>query len=457
MKSLYSKFLIATLCIMVISSVAGFILSNVYYQNELKPENDSKNMEIALGIASYAETQEDLDRYLTHTAATGYQLYLVDQQGEKRFYGGEFDEKNLPSETVENVLGGDLYHGMRDFPKQTFVTGFFANELRNSVGVPVTYNNDQYALFMRPDIKLLFNEIHFLLGWMALAVLILSLTAVLIWAAMIIRPVRKLSQATNKVGKEGFDVDLDIHRKDEIGQLAHNFKHMTSRLGELDKLRRTFVSNVSHDIQTPLLNIQGYSRLLEDDTLSPKDREAYLKVIQEEANRMSVLSKQLLTLSSLEPEGNVITKESVDVSGQLRDLLHRYHWLIDEQDLSLTYSLEDVSVEGNSELLSTVWENLLTNAIKYNNPGGSIEIKLEASPDQIEVSFADTGIGLQPEEKKQIFDRFYRADAARSRTEQGTGLGLSIVKEAIEMHGGRVSVSSTAQKGTTFNVILPYL
>ncbi|MBN9654140.1 HAMP domain-containing histidine kinase [Halobacillus sp. GSS1] len=455
MKSLYSKFLVTTLFIMLLSSFIGFFMANAYYQNKLKPENDSKNMEIASRIAEYAETQENLDQYLEHTASIGYQLFVVDRQGERRSFGGSFDEKNLSPATVQDVLNGQAYHGMKDFPRKTFVTGFFANELKNSVGVPFTHNSTTYALFLRPNIKLLFNEIHILMGWMGLAVFILSLVAVLIWAAMIIRPVRKLSHATNKVGEEGFDVRLNIQRKDEIGRLALNFKDMISRLGELDKLRRTFVSNVSHDIQTPLLNIQGYSRLLESHTLSEEDRKTYLKVIQEEAKRMSTLSKQLLTLSSLEPNGHAFSKKPVDVTGQLRNLLHKYFWLMDENNLSLTYSLDEVWVKGNPELLHAVWENLLTNAVKYNKPGGNIDIVVYKSGDQIEVIFTDTGIGLRSGEKEQIFDRFYRADSAR--TKQGTGLGLSIVKEVIDLHGGSISVYSRLEEGTTFKILLPHM
>jgi signal transduction histidine kinase len=456
MKSLYSKFILTTLIIMLISSVIGFLFANAYYQNNLKPENDAKNMEIATSIAEFAETQADLEEYLSHTAATGYQLLLVGQ-GESRFYGGEFKEKNLSQEAIDDVLDGQPYHGMKEFPKKTFVTGFFANELKNSVGVPLTYDGTQYALFLRPDIKLLFNEIHLLLGWMVLVIFILSLLAELIWSAMLIRPIRKLSHATNKVREEGFDVHLDIHRRDEIGQLAQNFKEMIARLGKLDKLRKSFVSNVSHDIQTPLLNIQGYSRLLENNALSEEDRKAYLRVIQEEAERMSILSKQLLTLSSLEPKEKDHPRKSVDLSAQLKSLLHRYYWRIDERELSLTYTLDEVRFKGNPELLYTAWENLLTNAIKYSEPGGSVEVMLKDCQDQIQLTFTDTGIGLEPNEKEQIFDRFYRADLARTRTQQGTGLGLSIVKEIIELHQGDILVESKLGRGTTFTITLPHL
>jgi len=456
MKSLYSKFILTTLIIMLVSSVIGFLFANAYYQNNLKPENDAKNMGIATSIAEFAETQVDLDQYLSHTAATGYQLFLVSKE-ESRYYGGVFKEKNVSQEAIDDVLDGQPYHGMKEFPKKTFVTGFFANEIKNSVGVPLTYEGTQYALFLRPDIKLLFNEIHLLLGWMVFVIFILSLLAELVWSAMLIRPIRKLSHATNKVREEGFDVHLDIHRRDEIGQLAQNFKEMIARLGKLDKLRKSFVSNVSHDIQTPLLNIQGYSRLLENNALSEEDRKAYLRVIQEEAERMSILSKQLLTLSSLEPKEKDYSKKSFDLTAQLKSLLHLYYWRIDEKELSLTYTLDEVQFKGNPELLYTVWENLLTNAIKYNEPGGSIEVMLKDAKDQIELTFTDTGIGLDPSEKEQIFDRFYRADLARTRTQQGTGLGLSIVKEIIELHQGDIIVESKVGKGTTFTITLPHL
>ncbi|WP_273853515.1 sensor histidine kinase [Guptibacillus spartinae] len=456
MKSLYSKFILTTLVIMLVSSIIGFLFANAYYQNNLKRENDAKNMEIATNIAEFAENQTNLDEYLSHTAATGYQLFLVRKE-EQRFYGGAFKETNLSQQVIDDVLDGEPYHGMKAFPKKTFVTGFFANELKNSVGVPLTYDGKQYALFLRPDIKLLFNEIHLLLGWMVLVIFILSLLAELVWSAMLIRPIRKLSHATNKVREEGFDVHLAIHRKDEIGQLAQNFKEMIARLGKLDKLRKSFVSNVSHDIQTPLLNIQGYSRLLENDALSEEDRKTYLRVIQEEAERMSILSKQLLTLSSLESKKEDYSRQTFDLSAQLKSLLHRYYWLIDEKDLSLTYSVDEVTYKGNPELLYTVWENLLTNAIKYNKPGGSIEVALDQVDDAINITVSDTGIGLAPNEIDQIFDRFYRADLARTKTNQGTGLGLSIVKEIIELHHGEIVVESQLGKGTTFTVILPHL
>ncbi|SIS46202.1 sensor histidine kinase [Salimicrobium flavidum] len=456
MKSLYTKFLIITLTIMTLSSLIGFLISNIYYQNNLKLETDQKNTEIARSIASYAETTEEPNIYLSHTADTGYQLYLAGP-GSSRFFGESFDENTLPKNTVEQVRNGDTYHGMENFPGEIFVTGFFANELKNSVGVPLTLDGEQYALFLRPDIKLLFNEIHILLGQMVGIIITVSLLAMLAWSGMLILPIRKLSRATMEIQEGSFHVRPDIQRKDEIGQLARNFNSMIGRLSEVDRLRRTFVTNVSHDIQTPLANIRGYSYSLEKNQLEEEEKKEHIRIIQEEAEHLSILSRQLLLLSSIENKDGHLPRETFDLRDQLTYLLHRYHWRINESGLALTYSLEEGGYAGSEDLLYTVWENLLSNAIKYSTPGGTISVSLENAEKGVTVTVKDEGIGMSTEETSRVFERFYRADPARSRTTEGTGLGLAIVKEVVDLHQGEVSIHSSPGEGTTFVVFLPHL
>ncbi len=299
MKTLYSKFVLITVVIMVFSTVVGFLFANTYYHQKVKEENDYKNMEIAKEVAAFAETQEDPVAYMEQTADTGYQLYVISESGSEQFYGGEFRDKTIASNVIKQVLDGDVYHGMREFPRETFVTGFFANELSNTVGVPFENDGEQYALFMRPNIKLLFSEVHTLLGWMIAVMVVLSIISVLIGARMLVNPIKELSEATGKVGDEHFDVTLSINREDEIGKLADRFNEMTHRLGELDMMRKSFISNVSHDIQSPLLNIQGYARLLESNELTNEEKAHYTGIIQDETRRLSSLTNQLLVLSSL--------------------------------------------------------------------------------------------------------------------------------------------------------------
>jgi signal transduction histidine kinase len=145
----------------------------------------------------------------------------------------------------------------------------------------------------------------------------------------------------------------------------------------------------------------------------------------------------------------------VDITGQLKSVIHQYQWSILDKGIMMSYSLPDASVKGDPALLYSVWENLLTNAIKYNRENGEIDIELFDSDLQIKVVMKDNGVGLDQEERDRIFDRFYRADASRARSVEGTGLGLSIVQSIVDMHRGEIEVTSQKGQGTTFKVVLP--
>lgn len=146
MKTLYSKFVLITVVIMVFSTVVGFLFANTYYHQKVKEENDYKNMEIAKEVAAFAETQEDPVAYMEQTADTGYQLYVISESGSEQFYGGEFRDKTIASNVIKQVLDGDVYHGMREFPRETFVTGFLQMNYRTRLVflLKMTANNMHY-------------------------------------------------------------------------------------------------------------------------------------------------------------------------------------------------------------------------------------------------------------------------------------------------------------------------
>src|SRR5699024_12072754 len=146
--------LLFTLGIMIASFIIAFLIVNTFYHQQLREENDAKNMQIAENIANYIESEPDIDleNFLTTEANVGYKIYVVNESGESNLYGIPFREENLAEKDIELVLNNERYHGMRDLPKETFVTGFFSDEMANTVGVPFTYNNEQYALFLRPNI-----------------------------------------------------------------------------------------------------------------------------------------------------------------------------------------------------------------------------------------------------------------------------------------------------------------
>lgn len=351
------------------------------------------------------------------------------------------------------VLEGNNYHGMLEYPKKFFITGFFANELRNTVGLPFKYNGENYGLFLRPDINLLFSGVHTVLAGLIISIALISLIAMVFVAKQLIKPITQLTEATKQISRENFNLLLNINRKDEIGQLARSFNLMTHQLQENDQARKEFISNVSHDFQSPLLNIQGYADLLKSSSISEIQRLSYTTVIEEETKRLSNLTKQLLLLTSLDQSSRTILRNDIALDRQLKEVTAKYMWLIQELNMDIYYNLSPIHYFGNESLLENVWENLLSNAIKYNTENGSIDISLSQTEKDIIIIFQDSGIGVKEDELPHLFERFYRADT--SRTKEGTGLGLSIVKDIVELHGGQVQVESKWQEGTTFTVILP--
>lgn len=457
MKSLYVKFVVMTIGIMISSGILAFFISNGYYQIKLKPFNDEKNTTIALDIATFLEEHPniDLEAYLNNVASVGYQFYLVDEEKVGSYYGEDFREQYLETSIIDTVLNGEIYHGIEEFPQQTFVTGFFANELANTIGVPITHNGTSYAMFIRPNIDLLFNEMHSLFAWILALTIVFSILLVLVSTKYLVKPITKLTKATKRLANGDFQVNLGTKRKDELGVLAQSFERMSYQLEQLDDMKNEFISNISHDIQSPLSNLKGYTNLLKKEDLEEQEKIEYIGVMDSEITRLSTLTKQLLLLASLDRKEAIVNMRTFDVADQLKGVIKSYQWMLDEKGIMISYSLPSTKIYGDPALLHTVWDNLLSNAIKYNYLNGSIDISLWIEEGSMLIQVQDSGIGLNEKELNRIFDRFYRADLARTRTMEGTGLGLSIVRTIIALHNGDISVSSKEKEGTTFVISLP--
>ena len=203
---------------------------------------------------------------------------------------------------------------------------------------------------------MLFTEVHYILGGMVLVMAIFSLLSMLIVAKKLIDPITELTAATKKVGEEQFSGTLDINRKDEIGQLAKSFQLMTEKLSENNRIRKEFISDVSHDFQSPLLNIKGYSELLLDSELT-EERKSYANVIQSETERLSSLTKQLLLLTSLDQLSSPLEMKTFDLDEQLKETIRKYRWLLEEKEMTLSMDIEEVHFTGDPAFLEKVWEN----------------------------------------------------------------------------------------------------
>jgi two-component system phosphate regulon sensor histidine kinase PhoR len=234
--------------------------------------------------------------------------------------------------------------------------------------------------------------------------------------------------------------------------------HDLTRLRQLESVRRDFVSNVSHELKTPLTAIRGLvESILDDADMNTPTRLRFLTRVKEQADRLGNLVTDLLDLSRYERDRSPIVRQDVDARGPLEKSIESLMAAASEKGLSLAFDLgeESLRVSADAESLTRIFDNLLTNAIRYTPEGGSIEVRAAAVGDCVVLEVQDTGIGIDAVHLERIFERFYRTDKARSREQGGTGLGLAIVKHIVLNLGGSVEVESRPDAGSLFRVKLP--
>lgn len=267
-------------------------------------------------------------------------------------------------------------------------------------------------------------------------------------------PILKINDAAKKVAKGDFSVRLEEKSiAKEIEEIATSFNIMVKELASTETLRSDFVSNVSHEFKTPLAAIEGYTTLLQDESLIKEEQARYIERILENTSRLTRLTQSILSLSQLENQEIVLQKEHFMLDEQIRRVLLGYESLWEEKNLAIDLSLEATLFYGNKALLAQVWSNLIDNAIKFSVPFGTLSIRCDTVGGGVRVAVRDTGIGMTEEVKRRAFDKFYQGE--RSHSVQGSGLGLALVKRIVTLCGGSISLESAENRGTTFTVLLP--
>ena len=264
-----------------------------------------------------------------------------------------------------------------------------------------------------------------------------------------------VTEALQQISQGNFDVLLDPRSSGFYSELAETINAMAKNLGNLETMREELITNVSHEIQSPLTSIGGFAALLKSEDLSEEDRKRYLDIIEAESKRLSSLSDNLLRLSTLEQDKVLPNKLAFRLDRQIEQIALTLEPQWAAKGLNVEADLQKCTVSGDEDLLSQVWMNLLHNAIKFTPDGGSITIELRVDDKAATVRITDEGVGIAPEDQIHIFERFYKADKARDRSLGGNGLGLSLVKKIVTLHDGSVTVESELGKGTTFEIVLP--
>jgi signal transduction histidine kinase len=272
---------------------------------------------------------------------------------------------------------------------------------------------------------------------------------------MVDRPVRQIMDALDRVMQGDFTVRIDPV-KEFAGETGFNeiikaINAMTAELQGTETLRTDFIANVSHELKTPLAVMANLSTMLQQPGISEEDRIEYAKAISHSSRRLAALITNILKLNKLENQQIFPKHEEYDLSGQLCESLLQFEDAWEKKNLEIETDIQDdVRIKSDPELLSLVWSNLISNAVKFTPEGGTIGVALNADERNVIVSVRDTGCGIDPETGKHIFEKFYQGDT--SHATQGNGLGLALVKRVVDILQGEISVQSTPGQGSTFTV-----
>lgn len=292
-------------------------------------------------------------------------------------------------------------------------------------------------------------------------VIILAISTVLTLAdiirrkVMVDKPVNEILNATDKIASGDFSVRLKpshtYGKFDEFDSIKENLNKMASELQKSEVLKTDFISNVSHELKTPIAIIKSYSALLEREQ-DPEKRAEYRHQISTASTRLSDLVGNILKLNKLENQSLTIERETLRLNEMLEECIVSFESVIEKKGLLLECDIDEIVISSSRSYLEIVWNNLISNAIKFTEEGGTISVSAKWVDGCAVVKVSDTGCGIDAETGKHIFDKFYQGDT--SHASEGNGLGLALVKKVIDNIGGEISVFSELGKGTSFTIKL---
>lgn len=297
----------------------------------------------------------------------------------------------------------------------------------------------------------------FILIFIIISSVIWTLINILIKKITIDRPVKEILNATKKMSKGDFNIYLLTDHKygnySTYDLIKEDLNLLARELSKNEVLKTDFISNVSHEIKTPLAVIKNYAQLLEDENLSLEQKTKYLHSLQNATKKLSNLVTNILKLNKLENQKIIPSFKTFNLSNSIIEQIIQYENILEQKAINLICDIkEDILINNEESYLELIWSNLISNAIKFTPHNGEINISLKEVDGCIIFTIKDTGCGIPKETGKHIFDKFYQGDTSHSK--EGNGLGLALVKKVIDIIGGQIIVESEVNVGTTFIVKL---
>ncbi|MGG4092189.1 sensor histidine kinase [Paenibacillus lautus] len=447
-KSLYIRVVLTFLVSVIAGTIISFFMSTWIFEDKLNQNAQINLRNFGQDIVQIYKTLplSEADSFVSGMKQLdSYHIRIYEATGVFQSYGKLNGHKpaTVTMEQLKKVIDGGV---VQDTPNG------IATVL---LGLPLKTETGTKAMFLE---TLAPPSSSFVAKWgliFATCSLIAGSLLILIASVFLVRPIKKLTKATKRIAAGDFNVKLNIKQTSELGTLARSFEDMMHDLQQLEQMRREFVTNVSHEVQSPLTSISGYAQALKQVDLSDQERSRYLDIIIAEAKRMSTMSDSLLKLSMLESQSQQLRLVTVSLDEQIRRVIVALQPQWSARNIHFELDLQAVKVLADHDQLNQVWTNILSNGIKFSKDGGVIHVSTKQDIKNVTIRISDTGIGIPLEDQKRIFERFFKSDRSHSRKFDGSGMGLAIVKQIVSLHQGDIRVESELGQGTTFIVTLP--
>ena len=445
MKSIYSKLIFGFFITIVASfSVAGFVslrLNDQQIESTVEEDLITTNDYVSKVISNInIENRDDIiDLYAKssemaitcYSSSEGYVAY-----GNKK-YNPTPEQMMAMFKSTNNELSFKHHNEVLAYGTKNMING------------------QEYYIYVQKDTSgqksAIANSAILILG----CVFLTGSIVFLVIADIIVKPLTRLTNAIKELSNGNYNVRVDNVGQDEISKLNQGFNQMARQLAKQDETRQKFISDISHEFQTPLTAIQGFANILKEEDLPKEQRVKYANIILYNSKRLSSLAKNMLQLTLLDREEIELELTNYSLVEQMNRVISTQENQAMEKNIEIVFEMpkKEIFIEGDEQRLEQVWTNIISNAIKYTNEGGLITITMKKNSKDIEISIEDTGIGMSKEVVSHIFERFYREDKARNV--EGNGLGLAIVKSIVDLHHGKIDILSQVDVGTNFIVRLP--
>lgn len=445
MKSIYSKLIIGFLLTSLLSfSICCFFTIRSYNRDSdqlalEELEHSSNHIEDLIKLID----DKNQDKILADYSETSEMSFTVTCEGQTKSYG-HVNKKLILKDDELKTLATSKEKSLR------------------SEGIILQYakafkiDNQTYVITVQKDFSA--TKDIFMKSYTSAAIIFMMTGSIvfLIVADIIVKPISRLTKVTDELAKGNYKVRVNYEGKDEISSLYASFNQMAVRLAKQETIRQQFISDVSHEFQTPLTAISGFATILKNENLTDEQRQKYADIILFNSNRLSHLSKNMLQLTLLDGEDTSLDKSEFPLIEQLNRVIEMEDNAALSKDIEIEFihPKKEFIIEADESRMEQVWINLLSNAIKYTNEHGVVTVEVRRTPTELQVRFEDTGVGMSQDAISHIFERFYRQD--KSRTIEGNGLGLSIVKRIIDLHHYKIDVESQEDVGSVFTVYIPY-